>query len=964
MSDFKTRLQSLRFNPMLTQNMILDELQRQLDDKGTFDIPDASHPFPFLLEATVLNAHMNMVEDEASTRRQYPSMALTSEDLYLHMSDDDYLGRFAAPAWTEYELYVSRAEVLRKAIEVPGSNVRKLVLPRMTEFRAADTTFTMQYPIEFRLMSHGGLQVVYDSTVSSPIQTLESNMVDWMPVRLNGEELLRLTIPVGQFSITTYNEAINAATGFNADYTFSDYFYYARVYISDGSGNWSEIHTTHTDQVYDPNQVTAVLQVNGSSLNVKIPLIYFTMGLVTGELRIDVYTTKGEIDVDLGSYEASQFSMNMRTLDDDPTYVSPLTTFNRIQSLNANRVTGGSYPISFAELRNRVMDNTLGASRVPITHAQIGTELENRGYKVVTNIDNITNRQFLASRRLPNPDNDNLSSGAGCTMGVFQSTLEDIAASAHSYDNGNRVTVKPSMLFQYVNGVIERVSDMTIESLHNQSPDSLARMVNGARYLYSPFHYVLDVNDERFDVRPYYLDQPEILSKVFVSENDTAQIQVSIDTWLIERVERGYRLRVKLKSGDRFKEIGDDDVYVQMGYRPTSELSYASLNGTLVGTEDGERVYEFYLDTQMDIDQSHQLYTTNFSMFDEAQHDFATPLEGDFDFTFIVTDQDMRNYDQTDMDIQVQKHLLPEEFMAISRERLRIRLGYDLSQLWNRNRSLLSEYVYKTYDADVPYEYTETIFKRDENGQIILSQDGDGNIVYEVLHAKGDPVLNEDGSQRMRHLKGDRIIGPDGKPEMIHPRRIIREMTLFLTDGIYYFVSDSASIDYRSEIPMTLVGWLRNDVDLIEERLLEQSELYLYPTATFGDTTALVGEGLNSTVALDQSMYVNYYLSSTAYSNSDLREVLSQTTREIVNEMLGRTTVVISDIITRLKENGGDDVISIEVGGLGDSNNFSTLSVTDEAVRLSLRQRLAVQSNQLLSAEDDIDIAFLRHSTG
>lgn len=962
MSQFKQRLGDLRFNPSLMQNMVLDELQSQLDGQGNYDVPDASHPFVFLMESSILNANMNAVEGEALLRRLYPSMAITPDELYLHMADDDYIGRFATPAWSTFDIYLSLAEVRAKALPDGEGGVRKLVIPRLTSFRVAETTFTLQYPIEIRIMSHGGLQVVYDASTPSPIQTLDSNMVDWDVLRLNRDELLALHVPAGQFAITTFTETINAASAFDVDVGFSDEFYFARVYISDGGSRWREIHTTHTDQVFDPTELTAVLQVSPGLLNVKIPLVYFSQGMVNGEIRVDVYSTKGPVDIDLGGYQASQFEMTLNAIDDDSSFVSPLNTFNQIQCLNVNRVNGGARAVDFATLRNQVMQNTLGVSRVPITHAQLGTELENRGYQVVTNIDNITNRQFLASRRLPPPSNRSVSGGMGCSMGQLQQRLEDLALSEHTYDNGERVTLKPSMLYQYVEGKIEVVNDGLIRELLATEPDALTRRVNGSRYLFTPLHYVLDATDDQFDVRPYYLDAPQVLRKVFVEENDTAQIQVGIDSYQISRIDAGYRVLIKLKSGDRFKELKDYQIAVQMGYQPNGENSYASVNGVLVGTEDKERVFQFDIHTQMDIDQDHGLYTTNMSMFDSAQRHFATALENDFDFTFIALDQDLRNYQVGNLDLLVQDHLLPDGYMAISRERLRIRFGHVMDRLWRRNRSLVSSYAWRRYTESIPYVYEQTVYERDENGQIILGQDGDGNITYNVLHAKGDIKLDSDGNPVYRHLKGDVVLDDSGKPELIAPRKIVREFTLLLLDGVYYFATDRESLDYRQEIPDVLVGWLENDVGLIEQRLLEQSELYLYPTETLGDTTATVREGLKSTLALDQHFYVNYYLSDTAYGNVGLREALTESTREIVNEMLGRRTVAVSDIIARLKANAGEDVISIEAGGLGGDNDFSTVSIDDDAVRLALRRRLIVLSNQFLAVQDDIDISFLRHT--
>ncbi len=278
----------------------------------------------------------------------------------------------------------------------------------------------------------------------------------------------------------------------------------------------------------------------------------------------------------------------------------------------------------------------------------------------------------------------------------------------------------------------------------------------------------------------------------------------------------------------------------------------------------------------------------------------------------------------------MQDHLLPEEYMVVSRERLTLRLGHALTQLWRRNRSLVSAYAYRRYAENIPYTYQETIYERDENGHIILGTDVDGNITYNILHAKGDTRVDENGDPVYRYLKGDVVIDDQGKPELIAPRKILREFTMMFLDGIYYFVTDREAVDYRVTVPEVITGWLANDVGLIEQRLLEQSELYLYPTTTLGDTTATVREGLQSTLALDQHFYVNYYLSDSAYGNIGLREALTESTREIVSDMLGRTTIAVSDIVARLKANAGEDVISIEAGGLGGSNNFSTVSINDE----------------------------------
>ena len=53
-----------------------------------------------------------------------------------------------------------------------------------------------------------------------------------------------------------------------------------------------------------------------------------------------------------------------------------------------------------------VIGQTLGPSKLPITKSKTPLIV---GYTLVSNIDNITNRQFLATRKLASPENLDLS---------------------------------------------------------------------------------------------------------------------------------------------------------------------------------------------------------------------------------------------------------------------------------------------------------------------------------------------------------------------------------------------------------------------------------------------------------------------------------------------------------------------------------------------------------------------------
>ena len=171
-----------------------------------------------------------MTHTEALTRQLYPSMAINNEELYLHMSDKDYLNRFSTPSRTTFTVMINRDEFKNKAVVVDNSNIRKLVIPRNSEFMVSNYTFTMEYPIEIRQMAHGGIQVVYDVSEQSPLQTLESNIVDWDIVRFNGEEYILIKIPVNQVQIKTYYAQINNVVKYSKMFPTTENYYYCRVY--------------------------------------------------------------------------------------------------------------------------------------------------------------------------------------------------------------------------------------------------------------------------------------------------------------------------------------------------------------------------------------------------------------------------------------------------------------------------------------------------------------------------------------------------------------------------------------------------------------------------------------------------------------------------------------------------------------------------------------------------------------
>ena len=100
------KIDAVRFNPSGIQRAALDLLEEVTN--GERLVVDSSNPFVFLMESAASFAAAGMLNDEATLRKQYAVMALTEEDLYLHMSDKDYVKRFAPTTTVPFYLLLSK----------------------------------------------------------------------------------------------------------------------------------------------------------------------------------------------------------------------------------------------------------------------------------------------------------------------------------------------------------------------------------------------------------------------------------------------------------------------------------------------------------------------------------------------------------------------------------------------------------------------------------------------------------------------------------------------------------------------------------------------------------------------------------------------------------------------------------------------------------------------------------------
>lgn len=964
-NDLKLNISRFRYNPASIQQAVLEHLENVTN--GTVDIVDPTNPFVFCLESSAVNTAAFMVENEVNTRKQYPSIAQTPEDVYIHMSDVDFVNRFAVPAKTKFTIVANKEELLNNMVYDLATNSRKIIIPRNTYFTVNDVVFCMEYPVEIREQSHGGLQIVYNTDKTSPLMDLTSNIIKWDVRKISPstlDEWIYIEVDVIQAKVETYEEEVTQALGFNRSYIFNDSFHYARVWNKSNNtgGEWVEIYTTHTDQVYDPTKPTAVLKVINNELNVFIPRIYLTTNKISGSIRVDLYETKGFINMVLENYKTDAFEARWYDIaDEDLTaFSAPLSSLRTLFVYSSEPVNGGRASLAFEELRNRVIYNAVGPQQLPITNVHLETSLSNKGYSLVRDVDVVTNRIFLASRPMPVPFDEKLITAGNSSVETFIESMSKLQLHSFIRQNGERLTIPSNTLFLNKNGIISLVSELDIVDLNALNNENFVKSVNNNRYLYNPFHYVLDAQSNEFELRCYYLDSPVIKSLNFVDQNDSTALQMNTDLFDVQITNAGYRVAVRVKRNTLAAQIPLSNVNAQLSFIPDNGVR-CSINASKRLDADNNLILDFILESNFDLDKNNNLIFNNFNFFDEDERTVLSNLRQKFDLVISVIEP-QPTWLRTTIDNFINYVTVPSLSIGINHEVLDIEFGKNLKNLWRRSRSVVSSTPYRTHTVNVPLVYEEDLYFEDPaTGSKFNINSQTGGLEFSIIKRKGEPVIDSFNNIVYKHKVGDVVLDELGNPIPENPSNIERQLDLFFIDGNYLLANDSSSLTYRKQMIDSVVNWVVNELGELNKIALDQTSIYFYPKTNLGNIKVLVDQSQVTDIDANQTFSVQLYVNKNVFDNLELRKYLSTSTIKTLDALMGEKVISNSKIISRLKEVYGDDVISVAVQGLGGKIAAETITILNDGDKCSIGKKLQALPNDTRIVIEDININFIEH---
>ena len=959
------QLDVVKYNPSAIQYTIMNLLDEI--SSNSIQIVDPTSPFPFLLEASCVNTALAINENLIGLRKQYPSLAVTTEDIYTHMSDADFINIYGKPASTVFTLTVQVTDLTSGLVLDPSDGSYRATIPRDTYFTVGNVlVFTMEYPIDIRRFSNGVVQISYDATITNPLSNLTTNIIPYT-VRVdpqNGQWVF-FDIPVNQFQITTTAIPVQPSSVFSKNIQFNDSFYFIRVFYSSGSGGvWTEIGITHTSEVFDPLNPTAIISVYSGTLNVLIPTIYFTNGMITGVVRVDVYTTKGAISMNLSNYSMSSFSATLRTMDPgrDATPFTLAMDGLSFYAYSDKTVSGGSSALDFPTLRAQVINNSVGDRQLPITNTQITAYVSAAGFSLVKNVDVVTNRIFLATNKLPQPSNANLLTPANIGISSVTVNLSQLATLDSISNNGTRITILPNTLAISENGLIRFLSNSETNTILSLSKPQMVAAVNSASYMYTPFHCVLDSSASEFSMRVYDLLFPTASILSFILQNQTLKLPVNTGTYLLAKTLSGYTLTIQTTSSNAYRLLPIGQVAVQLGFYPVGEVNMAYINGTLSNPNNInttiERVFTFNIQTSHDIDSNDVLYITN-ALMGNANNGIVVGVSLSHSFNiFYTTNSIVQGYVASQADSLINLNMLPARSACITQESLLLKFGTSLRNLWSRSRTFVGSTVYQTYTVDIPDVYSEDIYSTDPATGSIFSYDSTGDLVYNLLHKAGDPVLDSRGSPIYLHKAGDVVLDSNGVPVANVALSTDQEIDILFIDGKYFFTTSPLYTGYQLEVAGVLDAWITTDIASIQQQLLEKTVIYFYPQTTLGLVNVYPEDGSLVPILAMQSIVVNLYVPDITFKDLVLRNNLINATIQTIDSYITAPIVNISKITTALAAVYGGSVSSVSVSGLGGSKNYSIVTLAEEHNTMCLNKLLVIESDGSLGVLEDVSVNF------
>lgn len=721
-------------DPCTIKANALDDLAARIT--GGVPIVDANNVPMFLMEKFAATIADSMLACKQNIDVLYKLRATTPEDLYKHMSSYDFIGVYSTPAAFTITMLMEKQYLVHNAKSL-DDNYQQIIIPENTSFTLGSYQFGIYYPIIIKInKSTSAIIAYYDTSSPNPLQTIDENSFNMREVKISGLTFLQIDIPVYQFVKAITTEAVTPDAGFVKVYNYIDEFYALRVFnYNSTTAKWDSLNVTLSETIYDIDTPTVqfVVDPNTSQLQISIPPIYFTNGLLKTKMKIEIYTTKGELNVEVSAINASELTVDFKITTADP-YSSILDRMESLILAPTDKVIiGGTNGLDSTELRTKVINNSF-YKQVLTSPSEIEAYFNDFGFTSSRLECNITDLIFLCHKQLTNSFGNVIAAGFVSTF--INNDIVTASALTIKENIDGSITIMPNAIFKYdsINDVCTPLTDVEYIALNAKNSFNKINDYNSNIYTKQPYHVRLERSNRYPISYTYDLNQPTATSLMSLGENLDADVQVTIDAVAITHDGlNGYDIRLMVNFIGTFTP---DDVTVYFYTQDVKGIKVGAV-ATFDADYDGKHIYNVHVDTNYSLFKDNTIYLTNL-VTDGNQQGCEIPLS--FTGTFVtLIDSTVLGSNALNPNIGYQVPIsLKTTYTALSEQSATLTLGVYMNCLYNNVDVSYKSAEYAKYEEDVYLRADRNIYGPDPIYNPLTNL-----IEYVKLYSVGEYIKND-----------------------------------------------------------------------------------------------------------------------------------------------------------------------------------------------------------------------------
>lgn len=921
------------YNPHLLQKKTLDLISSY--NEGNHTISDPTNPFSFLLECTCINASNAINEMNNTIRKKYPSLADTSTDLYHHISDDLLSNIFAVPSEAILQFKISIIDLRNNGIRLDNSNCYQTIIPENTEIEILDTTFTILNDIVIKLYDNGTTYVESQLNTSNDLAYTDIGALN-STIYNTSEATPWILFETKVKQVKRYNlsKTIIASDGFLQSININNKFCFINAKYKQ-TNTYSNLKISYNDEYIGTNTPTLFVSPYNKNIVVRIPDVYLIEGSVSGLVNIDVYDTMGMLYLPINRFRDEHFNIVLG----DTTKNDYTATIENIPILCNSEyiVNGGKDSITKSELQDIII-NKSNYKSIPITDKQIeyGTTLS--GFKIIKDEDSLTSRSYLALKSLPDFDSELIYAKQDVFFNTVKIQLDEIEEdNTFVAINNNNFIIKSNTIFKNTNGVITITTIDELNTLKNMNSVLLMEYLQTNKYYYTPYYYIINNDSSNTNINIYDLDNPDIINYKILNKNFSIQPSVNLNQWSITKMDYGYRIYFTLAGNNEFEEISKANVILQMKIPLFGGTDYLYVNSTYI---DDLGYFEFKLKTDFIPDENNMLTITNgFSNLFTKKCNLLTDIE-----IFILTD--------TPDVVDENKFLFSDYYnnvenaTVISKEQITIRFGELLNNIYTNCYNTFTERKYKTRDYNKVRTYDKNIYELDKDTAspfICNKNENDHEIEFNMIHRKGEVVLDEEGQPIYEYRRGDNELDANGNPVINYLGGVIRYIDILMLEYEFYIASSYTYQNYKKSVLEVLNKYITKDIPNFNDLLLENTSLK-YKSFKTSKSIKVVINGTYETIPYNITPEVLLYISNSSNISQMTLDIYKTDIGNIINKHIDNKVIKLEDIKNEIKEKIGNIVSAVKITNL-DPFNSELLTLVNENNKLTLNKVVVQDTN-------------------